>query len=448
MSVYSRIFESLLLPAHNRLRGRQYHVHRDFLEQSQWWPREKLEAFQWQELMALLKHAYASVPYYQRKYADAGVRLEDIRTMADFRRLPPLTRQEVNAHRPELRSRSYGGTLIPQATGGSSGVPTQFDITWESYDWRTAATERVYAWTGCRLGERALFLWGAPVGRQRRRQVLKDGLFYGLRRQRIINTFQQSEAIWAKVYQRARRYRPRLLVGYVNSLEGFAHYLLATGGRLPSSLRATIAAAEPVYQTTRELLEKAFGVPLFNTYGSREFMSLGGECERHQGMHINMENILLETAGRPEDGPSDILITDLHNYGMPFIRYAIGDLGVLDPAGCPCGRNLPLLKSVDGRVLDVFRTAGGRVVPGEFFPHVLKEIAEIKEYQVQQVALDRIVLRAVLSGEISARSRRLLDDEMKRAFGDGVRLEIERVDQIPRLASGKRRVAIGLGHPG
>src|SRR5436305_75 len=83
-----------------------------------------------------------------------------------------------------------------------------------------------------------------------------------------------------------------------------------------------------------------------------------------------------------QDGPSEILVTDLHNYGMPFIRYRIGDLGVLRTTGrCACGRGLPKLHSIEGRTLDILRTRNGRVVPGELFPHVMKDIPEIEEFQ-------------------------------------------------------------------
>src|SRR5258708_9737583 len=137
-TLYSRALENILLPAHNLARRRSYVRNRKFLEDSQWWTRDQLMEFQWREIRALVEHAFTTVPYYQKKYADAGVRLADVRTPQDFARLPTLTRQEINAHREELRSTAYKGRLIPHATGGSSGVPTRFDITIESYDWRTA----------------------------------------------------------------------------------------------------------------------------------------------------------------------------------------------------------------------------------------------------------------------------------------------------------------------
>lgn len=446
MSIYSLTLEKALLPLHNLVRRRRYVRYRALLEESQWWPREKLVQFQWQELKALLSHVFQAVPYYQKKYGAAGLRLEDIRTWQDFHRLPVLTREEVNANRAELCAKGYDGKLLPHATGGSTGVPTRFYITYESYDWRTAATQRAYSWSGCRLGERSLYLWGAPVGDQTLFQTFKKSAYEFLQRQLICSTFSQSYDGWRSIYARARRFQPRLVVGYVSSLDAFARFLRDSGCSLPT-VRAVIAAAEPLHGDVRDRVTTALGAPVFNTYGSREFMSLAGECEHHDGLHVNVENVLLETLRPPEDGPSDVLITDLHNLGMPFVRYAIGDVGLLDDSPCPCGRALPRLRSIDGRVLDVLRTTDGRVVPGEFFPHLLKEIPEIREYQVEQTAPRSVVVSVVLTAELSDASRRLVARETQKVFGDGAAVELKRVESIPRLAAGKRRVTIGLPSP-
>ena len=172
-------------------------------------------------------------------------------------------------------------------------------------------------------------------------------------------------------------------------------------------------------------------------------MSLAGECEYRDGLHINSENVVLE-AGRDIDEPSNIIVTDLHNYGMPFIRYEIGDLGNLKDGRCACGRGLPRLLGIEGRVLDMLRTADGRIVPGEFFPHLLKEIPEVAQYRVEQKDLNRIVISAVMIRELSGISRELLYREIGKVFGSATRCDIQQVEQLPALASGKRRITLGM----
>ena len=442
MLLYRHLLGSVFLPAYDRIRSRRYVEHSRFLEASQWWKPERLSAFQWAELHKLLRHAFESVPYYRRKYRAAGASFSDIRTWDDFKRLPPLTRDEIRQHRDELCSTSYAGRLLPHATGGSSGVPTRFYRTYESYDWRTAAKDRVYSWSGLHVGDKSVYLWGAPVGAVPTHKIWKTRLHEAVLRQRTFNTFSQTEELWLRIHAEIRRNRPAAIVGYVSSLQQFAEFLGKTKRSIPS-VKGVIAAAEPLFEGVRQRIEEAFDAPVYNTYGSREFMSLAGECEQRDGLHINSENIVVE-AGSDIDEPSNIIVTDLHNYGMPFIRYDIGDLGNLRDGCCACGRGLPRLMGIEGRVLDTLRTADGRTVPGEFFPHLLKEIPEFTQYRVEQKDLDRIVISAVMTRELSGLSRELLDREIGKVFGGATRCDIQPVKEIPALPSAKRRITIGL----
>ena len=441
--IYPRLLQSVLRPAYDRARARRYVERARFLERSQWWSSERIREFQWGELKKLLAHVFTSVPYLQHKYRAAGIALDDLKGWDDFRRLPPLTRAEVNAHGPDLCSRAFKGRLLPHATGGSSGVPTRFFRTYESYDWRLAAKDRAYSWTGWRLGQRALYLWGAPIGSVRWQQAVKTRAYDAVHRQLIVNTFSQSDALWQDVYARALKFRPLLVVGYVSSLQAFAIYLQRTKQTIPG-VRYAIAAAEPLHQDARRRIEDGLGVPLSNTYGSREFMSIAAECERREGFHIHAENLVVETRDPHRHAPSEILVTDLHNYGMPFVRYDTGDLGRVSDASCRCGRGLPLLEAIEGRALDALRTADGRTVPGEFFPHLLKDIPELAHYRVEQKSVNRLVISAVLTQPLSERSEGLLRREIGKVFGSGTVFELQPVAHIPSLSSGKRRVTVGM----
>jgi phenylacetate-CoA ligase len=279
------------------------------------------------------------------------------------------------------------------------------------------------------------------VGRVSRKQRYKTRGYETIHRQLIINTFSQSDALWAGVHAKLLKFRPPLVVGYVSSLEQFSRYLLAAGRSLPG-VRAVIAAAEPLHQPTRRIVEEAIGAPVFNTYGSREFMSVAAECGAHGGLHVHCENLLVETRAATADRPSEVLVTDLHNYGMPFVRYATGDLGVLMAERCACGRALPMIRSLEGRILETLLTADGRMVPGEFFPHLLKDVPEFAQYLVEQDTPEHLTISAVLNAPISETSRALLRSEITKVFGTTTSWSIRAVDCIPQLASGKRRVTI------
>jgi phenylacetate-CoA ligase len=416
---------------------------RRFLARSQWWSAERLREFQWAELTRLLAHVFASVPFLRQKYHKAGIALEDVRSWDDFRRLPTLTRNEVNTQGRALCSTAYNGRLLPHATGGSTGVPTRFFRTYESYDWRVAAKDRAYSWSGWQLGEPAIYLWGAPVGPRSRLHALKVRAHEAVQRHLVINTFSQDDALWRRAHERALRHQPALVVGYVSSLDAFAGFLRKTGRSLPS-LTCAIAAAEPLFDDARCRIEEALDVPVFNTYGCREFMSIAAECELREGLHVQSENLIVETNTERGGEPSEILVTDLHNYGMPLVRYEIGDLGTMTEVPCGCGRGLPRLQAIEGRLLDALRTTDGRIVPGEFFPHLLKEIPELIQYQVEQARIDRIVISAVLSSPLSEKSESLLQHEVRRVFGASTICELRPVREVPKLTSGKRRITVGL----
>ena len=437
--IYRAIWQEGLLPLGNAVRGRRAVERYRFLNQSQWLSREQILEFQWQECQKLLEVAFTRVPYYRRKLP--GVAAGDIRGWKDFQMLPVLTRADVEEHREELRAQDLPrGSYHLHATGGSSGRPVRFYRTPESYDWRTAATRRTYSWSGYECGDRILFLWGAPVGKPRRLAVWKQHIMDTLNRYRAIPTFAQTEAVWRKVHAELESWRPEYLGGYVSSLMNFARFADAEGLRLPP-VRAILTAAEPLAEPQRDFLGKVYGAPVFNTYGSREFMSVGGECERHCGLHVAAENLVVETAANGTPEASEILVTDLHNHGTVFLRYGTGDYGVMSAANCPCGRGLPRIASVAGRTADTLTLAGGRVVSGLYFFHLLKELPEVVEFQVTQPRRDQVVVSAVLSDPLSDRSRYLFDSEMRRILQE-TSFELRPTDALIRGPSGKKQTII------
>lgn len=444
MSFRRFVIERVAFPLQDAASGRTYTSNRRLLARSQWWGAEQLREYQWSELSKLLDTAF-QVPYYRDKYSAAGALRGDIRTWDDYARLPKLVRGEVNQNRERLINPHFTKRLVASATGGSSGTPTRFFVTMDSYDWRRACRDRMYDWNGAAFGEPSLLLWGSPIGKVARKTQWKSKFMARLTRSVTINTFSQSPELWAGICELFQRLRPKTVTAYVSSLDAFCAYVEQHHVKLPAP-RAVVSAAETVSPGTRETVRRVLGSTLWENYGSREFMSIACECEQHNGLHIQAENILVEVE-QPGPSPSALLVTDLHNHGMPFLRYEIGDAGRMLDGNCACGRSSPRLASVDGRLLDMLRTADGRVVPGEFFPHLVKDLTEVRQFQVQQLAMDRIVIRAVLDRPLSETSRSLLESEVGKVFGTTTNVEIKAVDQIPTLASGKRRVTIGMDSP-
>lgn len=419
-----------------------FRYHRE-LEASQWWSAEALAHLQLERLQRLLRHAEATSPWYREAWATQGVQSEALHRLEDFHAWPVIDRETIRAHRIELRSRR-APPLIQKATGGSSGVPLQFDLDTDSNERRMAAWHRGYGWAGAEPGTRQWYLWGvAPTtagGWRHRKARLYDFLY----RRTTESCFALGEESVARLARSLGRRRPDVIVAYTNALYTFAR-LLEAKGIVPFRPHSLVVGAEQLHPFQRVVIERVFRAPVFETYGSREFMLMGAECEHHAGLHLTTENLLIELlddSGVPvEPGiEGNVVVTDLTNSGMPFIRYQNGDRAVRAAAPCPCGRGLPMLARIAGRQLDVLHTPDGGRLPGEFFPHLLKDIPAVQRFQIVQDVPARALLRIVAPGW-REEDAAWLRGELA-AVAPSLELEIEQVDAIPLTAAGKLQVVV------
>jgi phenylacetate-coenzyme A ligase PaaK-like adenylate-forming protein len=443
--MYEAVFRHVLFPAYETgLRGRQTLTYLAGYQRDQWLAPEQIATLQWARLKRLLEHCQREVPYYRRRWRELGIEVSDIRNLDDYAQLPLLTKADIREHSDELKADSWRDRLLTKATGGSTGEPLRFGYTRESNDRRTAVMWRGYGWAGSRMGRRTLFLWGGAVGEPSRAHRFKDRIYNTVFARAMLDSFHMSEANIAEYAEAIDRYRPEIIVAYVGPLVRLAQWLIATGRRIwqPHSI---IGAAEALHEFQREIIEQAFGCPAFNTYGCREFMLIAAECEQHRGLHVSTDHLVVELCqptGATATQSGEVVITDLFNYGMPFVRYANGDRATASAGHCACGRGLPLLARVDGRVLDAIRTPAGHVLPGEFFPHMLKDVNGLQRFQLVQRKLDRLDLSIVRGADFDDTSLAYIRREVGKVLGDSVALHCHFVDDIPLTPSGKLRVTV------
>jgi phenylacetate-CoA ligase len=443
---YETAFRRVLFPAYETgLRRRRTLAYLDEYQRDQWLDPEQIATLQWERLQRLLDHCYRQVPYYRKRWRELDIAPQDIRNLDDYAKLPVLTKADIRAHFDELKADSWRDRLLYKATGGSTGEPMRFGYTRESNVRRAAVMWRGYEWAGSRMGRRTLFLWGGAVGDPTRAHQWKDRLYNAVFARRVLNSFKMTEANMSEYADAIDRYRPDIVVGYVGPLVKLAQWLIANGREIwqPQSI---IGGAEAMHEFQRDLIQKAFRAPVFNTYGCREFMLIAAECKQHHGLHVNADHLVVEVRtphGAASDGRSgDVVITDLFNYGMPFVRYANGDMATASSTRCACGRGLPLLTRVDGRVLDAIRTPAGHVLPGEFFPHMLKDVTGLQRFQLVQRRLDRLDLSIVRGAGFDDASLNYIRREVNKVLGDSVQLDCHFVDDIPLTRSGKLRVTV------
>ncbi|MBN2483747.1 MAG: phenylacetate--CoA ligase family protein [Candidatus Omnitrophica bacterium] len=445
--MYSAIYENVLFPLYEKmLRRRNTLSYRRELERSQWLPAEDLKKVQWQKVKRLLSHAYENVPFYRERFDAIGLHPQDIQDPQDFQKIPFLTKEDIRNNQDKLLALNYRNRKkYNQTTGGSTGTPLFFKHDHDNYEYRAAGVKRAYGWAGYRDGEKTLFIWGAPVTKQPFFKKFKHDLDEALKRHVIFNTFYFDETMMEKCLRYLNRAHPAHIIAYTMPLFNFAKYLRQKKQRVHSP-RSIIAAAEKLYPYQRELIESVFGCKVFETYGCREVSSIAAECEKHQGMHVNMETIYMEIVKGGECPPQgelgEVVLTDLTNYCMPFIRYKNDDIGAFSERRCECGRGLELVKEIEGRILNTIKTPEGKLIPGEFFIYWFMGFDEIKQFQVRQDSLEEITVTMVPGRTLAESRKKSLLDVIRKIMGDKVRVDFRFVDNIPLTCSGKFQVVI------
>jgi len=414
------------------------------LEKSQWLTPEEIKDLQWNRLKRMLQHAYENVPYYNNLFKSLGAVPEDIRSPADFARLPILAKEDVQDNLNDLLAKNYENDLIPNATGGSTGKPLNFFRNRESELNNYAATFRHFQMTGWQLGDKMALLWAYDKDLSADSSIGKRIALKYLWHRCELNAFDLNEEKLHDFTIVITKFKSAYLRGIATALYLFARYVRENGYSI--KLDGIISEAEVLHPFQRELIEQTFQTKVFDVYGCREFGPIASECSEHEGMHINAENLYVEfirdnqPVAPGEDG--DIIITSLRNFGLPFIRYKIEDTGEPSNAKCPCGRGLPMIKAVTGRTSDFFVTQDGRLVHGEYFTHLFWETRGVKQFQIVQKDYNEFTLRIVKSEEFDSQEIHGIVQRMREHIGENLNVTVEYLSRIPPTASGKYHFAI------
>jgi phenylacetate-CoA ligase len=443
MSLYAGLVRNVLTPLLLWRRGesRQIAYEREF-EQTQYLSLDELHHLQWTRLRALLRHAHQRCPFYRRRFEQVGLDPDDIRSLDDLRWLPVLEKRDIQEHAAEMITLGWPEhDLIRNQTGGSTGTPIVFYLSRDRKCSRAAATLRHNGWAGWRCGDRAAVIWGAP--RDRPADTWRSRLRGALLREPLwLDTAALTESSLQHFQRELIRYRPRIIQAYARSAVLFARYVAEKGLR-PYRPAAIVTSAEVLEAKDRELLETVFGCPVFNRYGCREFSVVASECPAHSGLHVMAEGLYVEIetpAGRAEPGqPGSILVTDLLNQAMPMIRYRIGDMGSWASRPCPCGRSLPLLGEVAGRVTDFLVGADGRLVSGVYLAtYVVAHRPSLGQVQIHQSRAGHVVYRLRPGPGFDNDADALyLRQATREHLGAATTSDVELVSELPTEQSGK-----------
>ena len=445
MSLYSWFVKNISFPViarRDRLPSLMKYLKK--LEESQYWSQERILEYQLKRIKALLIHAYKNTDYYKKKFNDVGFKPETFKDFSEIKKIPTLSKNEIRENLKSLIARNYKSEDLHSAdTGGTTGVKMKFYRDNACLAAKEAALYRFEKWTGWDFGERMGLVWTAQqdyVGHWTRKAKIKNELFG---RQVVFPAAIIDEESISNYVNQLIAKKPTMIRAFTSPIYEVARYI--RDKEIENiKLKGVITTGEPLYGHQRKTISEAFNCDVFDSYRSREAGALAQECKLHNGMHINAESLYVETVPpedpqRFEEGIGEIVVTDLLNYGMPLIRYKMGDMGYLCDKACSCGRGLPLLKNIAGRTSDIFYTPDKkRVTAGSLVLYLVDEAPGlIGQAQIVQDKLDHLIIRMTNNPPPKREIKEYQRKVVKRLFGEKMKVSFETVTEIPIEKSGK-----------
>lgn len=401
------------------------------------WGEERLREYQREQLAALLAHAQAAVPWYAERWRAAGVAPGDFRELADLARFPDTTKDDVFDAGVRMRSTAADPRgLVSLTTGGTTGQPLTL--------WRTREELRAhYAafWDRMRPGIRRGERYAAFQGKEVVPASQAGPPFWRDNRAANQRLYSMRHLSPAKVGHYARDLAENAFAyyqGYANFMAVIAEYM-ADHGIVPATPpRAVFSTSDQLSAATRRLFETAWKTRVYDDYGQAECASLIGECA-HGNRHEHLDYAYTEylPVGE-EDGLqlAEMVCTGFLTRTMPLIRYRVGDHVLIAPGErCPCGRPGPVIKAIRGRTSEFIVTPDGRRYPT--VTHFVDQLRNVRRSQVVQEREGEITVRVVALPAFGDADARHAADLFAERIGGGIRVRVEKVDELERMPNGK-----------
>ncbi len=408
-------------------------------DRSQWWPADRMRAQQFRQLRLLIAHATSNVPHYREHLARTGVAMPEDINPETFLRWPLLDKREIQAGAAAYEASSMPaghGEWRLVSTSGSSGEPLRAATTDAAIFVQHALVLRSQLWYGLDFRKKYGFLsmfgesvsfpeWGPPAN-----AVFRTGPSVQTR----ATDDHSAQLDWIC------REKPAYLKAHAFTIRAVLEESRRSG-RVPEGIRAIIVFGEMLPYGTRELARELWNAALYDIYSASEVGSIAFQCPQHGGLHVQSEHVYVEILR--EDGtpcaPGEsgrVIVTDLHNFAMPLIRYDLRDHARL--AGpCPCGRGLPVLDEILGRSGQIAVDPSGRRFLGHLNLGFWTAVAPIIQRQVVQHTPSKLELRYVAHRDLSADEKSEIARNIRNTMRYDYEIAFTRMAQIPRNAGGK-----------
>ncbi|MGC1120887.1 MAG: hypothetical protein WBA22_07310 [Candidatus Methanofastidiosia archaeon] len=395
---------------------------------------EYVKRFQEKRLRYIVDFAYRNTLLYKEKFRNAGIKPSDIKTLDDLKKIPPTTKAEVKGGYPS-RSVATGFSeenCAVESTSGASGSVLKVLHDPYAVSRMRAVSLRSHLAQGVRPWHKFCILCRDPEEFE-----LYEKMSF-LRTQGIMEGRPDAELV-----KEIQEERPYILAGHPSAMVALAQAVEKADVTITPHM--ILLGGELSLPWHRTYIEKIFSCPTYNKYGAYEMISIAWECKYHT-MHMDADGGIVEFL---KDGEAvapgergEIVVTNLWNRAMPFIRYRLQDVGIPSDETCQCGRTLPVLKEIEGRCDDFIVPPSGELIPPTRLIAHFFSTPHIKQFRVTQKTREHITIQLIPHPLFSAELENQLLENIKNAVGPRVTVELERVDHIPETGKGKFRTII------
>lgn len=445
MNMRMLIAKHIALPLFDYVKGLQVRKYYRFYKETLLWDRRKIEKYQLEKLSKLLKYAYQNVPFYRNRFEENNLTPDSIKTLDDLKKIPPLTRKNLQENLGNLTPINYGlKKCYKGSSSGSTGQPVVYYHDKSGISAGQAANYFGWLLSGWEIGEKGLHIWGNPrvvnVEWKRLSSKLKVKLFnhYKFPAYQLTEKNQFDELI--SILQKKKF---DFLDGYTNALFLLAEYIKKKNIKI-DRFKYILTTGENLQDFQRPIIEEILG-PVYDGYGCGEINGVAYECKHCHNYHIIEPRVILEyqTNKEMDDGSMPLLITDLYNLVMPLIRYQNGDMAV--PGGKnDCKIKFKTLKSISGRISDIIDLPGGGtlVVPSFFGSMLLKQVDGLLQYQIDKIANNKIIIKLVTCENFKNIDKNKIELSLQEYLKDKIEWQLTFVDEIPLSKSGKFKLLV------
>ncbi|MHA7924499.1 MAG: phenylacetate--CoA ligase family protein [Marinobacter sp.] len=401
----------------------------DLARKSRQWSDVEVEAYQSEQLFDMVRYCRRQVPYYQRAFAESGLHERDISSTKDVGRLPVLTKQELRANIADFKGPDVPAYMT-QHTSGSTGTPLALQVDEYTYKLAMALLVEHEEYHGVPFGaKRATF-----AGRMVQPSNKMSPPFARINRaenQKLFSSYHLNERTFPWYRKELDRFQPKELIGYASALSDLAAQYQRVKVVPAFRPKAIVTNSESLLSWQRERIERVFGAPVFDYYGTAEYVVFAGQDERGLYRPNPIIGITETDKHSAHESEGRILATTLTNKAMPLLRYDIGDTATMGPLD---QRGLITFTSINGRRDDYLETRDGRQIGR--IDHIFKGVTGVREGQVIQSNPGAAALKIVLAENEPFNRNQLIENARSR-LGQDFKIEIDLVEAIPRGPNGK-----------